>query len=168
MTVCYNCLSLWLYVPENNLQNKEYLQASNQWKLLYTYRKNSTSFAVYLLQPHYKHITASYFVAWDSSVGIATCYGRTLRGSNPGRSEIFCTHPDWPWGPTSLLYSGYQVFPRGKAARVWCWPPTRFYCWGWRKSKVIHSLTIWVFVACSSVNFRHIFSLQYHILHYLT
>jgi len=26
----------------------------------------------------------------------------------------FSTHPDWPWGPPSLLYNGYWVFPRGK------------------------------------------------------
>jgi hypothetical protein len=46
--------------------------------------------------------------------------GWTVQGSNPGGGEIFCTHPDWPWGPPSLLYSGYRVFPRGKAARAWC------------------------------------------------
>jgi hypothetical protein len=28
--------------------------------------------------------------------------------------EIFHTCPDWPWGPSSLLYNGYQVFPRVK------------------------------------------------------
>jgi len=22
--------------------------------------------------------------------------------------------PDWPWGPPSLLYNGYRVFPGGK------------------------------------------------------
>jgi hypothetical protein len=40
--------------------------------------------------------------------------GWTVRGSNPGGSEIFRTCPDRPWGPTSLLYNGYQVFPGGK------------------------------------------------------
>jgi hypothetical protein len=54
----------------------------------------------------------------DSSVGIST--GWTVRGSNPGGGEIFRTHPDWPWGPPSLLYSGYRVFPGGKAAGAWC------------------------------------------------
>jgi len=29
-------------------------------------------------------------------------------------AEIFRTSPDRPWGPPRLLYSGYQVFPRGK------------------------------------------------------
>jgi len=37
--------------------------------------------------------------------------------------EIFRTHPDRPWGPPSLLYNGHRVFPVGKAARAWCWPP---------------------------------------------
>jgi hypothetical protein len=46
--------------------------------------------------------------------------GWMVRGSNPGGGEIFCTCPDWPWGPPSLLYDGYWVFPRGKAAGVWC------------------------------------------------
>jgi hypothetical protein len=30
-------------------------------------------------------------------------------GSNPGGREIFCTCSDQPWGPPSLLYSGYWV-----------------------------------------------------------
>jgi hypothetical protein len=38
--------------------------------------------------------------------------------------KIFHTRPDWPWGPLSLLYNGYQVFPRGKAAGAWRWLPT--------------------------------------------
>jgi len=40
--------------------------------------------------------------------------GWTVRGSNPGGSEIFRTCPDRPWGPPSLLYNGYRVFPEGK------------------------------------------------------
>ena len=37
----------------------------------------------------------------------------TVRGSNPG-GAIFSACPDRPWGPTSLLYNGYRVFPGGK------------------------------------------------------
>jgi len=40
--------------------------------------------------------------------------GWTVRGSNPGGGEIFRTCPDRPWGPPSLLYNGYRVFPGGK------------------------------------------------------
>jgi hypothetical protein len=38
----------------------------------------------------------------------------TVRGSNPGGGDIFRTCPDRPWGPLSLLYNGYWVFPEGK------------------------------------------------------
>jgi len=34
--------------------------------------------------------------------------------SNSGGREIFRTCPDRPWGPRSLLYNGYGVFPGGK------------------------------------------------------
>jgi len=40
--------------------------------------------------------------------------GWTVLGSNPGEGEIFRTGPDRPWGPPSLLYNGYWVFPGGK------------------------------------------------------
>jgi hypothetical protein len=40
----------------------------------------------------------------------------TVRGSNPDGGEIFRTCPDRPWGPPSLLYSGYRVFTGRK---VW-------------------------------------------------
>ena len=40
--------------------------------------------------------------------------GWTVRGSNPGVGEIFCTCPDRPCGPPSLLYNGYRIFPGGK------------------------------------------------------
>jgi hypothetical protein len=46
--------------------------------------------------------------------------GWTVRGSNPGGGEIFRTRLDRPWGPPSLLYNGYQVFPGGKANEAWC------------------------------------------------
>jgi len=52
----------------------------------------------------------------DSSVGMATGYDWTVRGSNPGEGEIFRTCPDRPWGPPSLMYNGHRVFPGGKGA----------------------------------------------------
>ena len=50
----------------------------------------------------------------DSSVGIVTGYGLDGPGIESWAGEIFRTCPDWPWGPPSLLYNGYQVFPGGK------------------------------------------------------
>lgn len=32
---------------------------------------------------------------------------------------IFHTHPDWPWGPPSLVYNGYQGIPGGTATKAW-------------------------------------------------
>ena len=50
-----------------------------------------------------------------SSVVIATGYGLDDRGDRiPVGCEIFRTCPDLPWGPPSLLYNGYRVFPGGK------------------------------------------------------
>jgi hypothetical protein len=39
--------------------------------------------------------------------------GWAVRWPNPGGGEIFCTCPDRHWGPPSLLYNGYRVFPGG-------------------------------------------------------
>ena len=62
------------------------------------------------------------YTARDSSVGTATRYG--LDESNPGGGKISRKRTDLPWGPPSLLHNGYWVFPGGKAAGVWRWPPT--------------------------------------------
>jgi hypothetical protein len=64
------------------------------------------------------------YVGRDSVVGIATRYGLGGPGIGSRWGEIFHTCPDRPWGPPSLLYNGYRVFPRGKAAEAWRWPPT--------------------------------------------
>jgi len=49
-----------------------------------------------------------------SSVRIVTGYWLDSPGIDPCGGEIFCTCPDRPWGPPSLLYNGYGVFPGGK------------------------------------------------------
>jgi len=40
----------------------------------------------------------------------------------PMGGKIFNTRPDQQWGPPNLLYNG--LFPWGKAAGAWRWPPT--------------------------------------------
>jgi len=40
--------------------------------------------------------------------------GRSGNRIPVGGGEIFRTYPDQPWGPPSLLYNGYRVFPGGK------------------------------------------------------
>jgi hypothetical protein len=52
------------------------------------------------------------FVGRNSSVGTATRYGPDGPGIESSLGDIFLIRPDWPWGPPSLLYSGYRVsFP---------------------------------------------------------
>ena len=69
-----------------------------------------------------QHFTGPYCIVLRAGIAqsvqrIATRW--TVRGSNPGGSRIFRTRPDRLWGPPSLLYSRYRVFPGGKAAGAW-------------------------------------------------
>ena len=61
--------------------------------------------------------------SWDSSVGIATRYGLDCPRIESWWWRDF-PHPSRPaLGPPSPLYNGYRVFPGGKAAGAWRWPP---------------------------------------------
>ena len=63
-----------------------------------------------------------------------------VRGSNPGGGEIFRTCPDRPWGPPSLLYNGYRIFPGVKSGRgVTLTPHPLLVPWS-RKSRAITTL----------------------------
>jgi len=88
---------------------------------------------------------------------------RTGRSADriPVGVEIFRTRPDRPWGPPSLLYNGYRVFPGGKAAGAWRWPPTLMERRGWRKSRAIPLLPFWAFVACCRMSFTFIFTFTF-------
>jgi len=69
-------------------------------------------------EAHHTFISSTKFkVGWGSVVGIATGYGLDVWGSNPGEGETFRACPDQPWGPPSLLYNGYRVFPGVKSSR---------------------------------------------------
>jgi hypothetical protein len=64
----------------------------------------------------YSKYTRIYFCfkGWVAQSVQRLATGLTIRGSNPSGGEIFRTRPDRPWGPPSLLYNGYRVFPGGK------------------------------------------------------
>ena len=70
------------------------------------------------VHPHYLLNIADYISVISgpgSSVGVETDYG--LDGpwiESRWGCEIFRTCPDRPWGPPSLLYNGYRVFPGSK------------------------------------------------------
>ena len=73
-----------------------------------------------------------------------------VRGSNPDGGEIFRTLPDRPWGPPSLLYKGFRVFPGDKADGAWRWPPTPSSAEVKERTELY---IFWAFVASSRVNF---------------
>ena len=65
-----------------------------------------------------------------------TDYGLDGPGSNPGGTR-FSARPDRPWGPPSLLYNGYRVFPGGRGGRgVGLTPHPHLVPWS-RKSRAI-------------------------------
>jgi hypothetical protein len=49
------------------------------------------------------------------------CAGRC--GIRCQLGEFFRTRPHRSWGPSYLLYSAYRIFPGGKVAGTWQWPP---------------------------------------------
>jgi hypothetical protein len=49
-----------------------------------------------------------------SSVSLVIGYGLEGPGIESRWGEIFRTCPDQPWGPSSLLYNGYRVFPEDR------------------------------------------------------
>jgi hypothetical protein len=56
-----------------------------------------------------------------SPVGMATDYemdGLGIEKKSQWGRNFSC--PDQPWGPPSLLYNGYHVFPGSKVAGAWC------------------------------------------------
>ena len=56
-----------------------------------------------------------YRIGPGNPVCTATYYG-TVRDRIPVRTR-FSVRPDRPWGPSSVLYNGYRVFPGGRGGR---------------------------------------------------
>jgi len=95
-----------------------------------------------------------YLCGPDSSVGKTTGYGLhgLVRGSNPAGGEIFLTCPDRPWGPPSLLYNGYRVFPAGKERPGRNADPSPLLVPSSGKSRAIRLLPLWAVRPVQSLN----------------
>ena len=69
--------------------------------------------------------------------------GWTVRGSNPGGAR-FSARPGRPWGPPSLMYNGYRVFPgvnSGWGVLLTTYPLLVMRLW---KNRAIPLPTLWV------------------------
>jgi len=93
-----------------------------------------------------------------SSVGIVTGYGLDGPGIESWCGRDFHTCPDRPWGPPSLLYNGYQVFPGGVNSGRDVTPSNLLVPWS-KKSTAIPLLPLWAIrpvqslSACTRVHF---------------
>ena len=102
--------------------------------------------------------------------GAKTGYELDVPGIESRWGEIFRTCSDKPWGPPSLLYNGYRVFPGAKYGRgVRLTPYPLLVPWS-RKGRVIPLLPLWAvrtvqsLSACTRVTFT--FNLTFiHQLH---
>ena len=87
-----------------------------------------------------------------------------VRGSNPGGGEIFRICPDRHWGPPSLLYIGYRVFPGGQERPGPDAGPSPLLVPLSRKSRAIPLLPLWAvrpvqsLSACTRVHFTYCFT----------
>jgi hypothetical protein len=85
-----------------------------KWKQKYARHDSVATYAA--VTPHFlPHVLYFKFLDNRESRQLSQ-YTDSLRagrpgGSNPGGGEILRTRPERPWGPPSLLYNGYQVFP---------------------------------------------------------
>jgi hypothetical protein len=94
-----------------------------------------------------------------SSVGIPTRYGLDGPGIESRWGEIFSIYLDRPWGPPSLLYNGYRVFPGGKERPGRDADPSPLRVPWSRMSRAIPLLPLWAILpvqslsACTRVHF---------------
>jgi hypothetical protein len=97
---------------------------------------------------------------WVSSVGTVTCYdpaGPCDLISKQG--EISHARPDRPWGPPTLLYNTYRLFPGDKTVGAWCWPPNSSVPGSCEWSGAI---TPPPFSACTDMRWGHLYLYRQH------
>jgi hypothetical protein len=122
----YRRVSLWLLSPD--ITPCDFFLATCVERTLILFNRDScldkyTFLVIFFVAPSASKVEL-YCASQRSSVGIATDYGLDGPGieSRWGRDFSHTSRP--ALGPTQQ--NGYRVFPRGKTARAWSWPPTPF------------------------------------------
>ena len=100
-------------------------------------------------------------MGWDSSVGIATVYG--LDGpvieSRWGGDFLYPSRP--ALRPTQPPIQWVMGLSRGESDRGVALTTHLHLAPRLRKSRAMHLLHLWAFVACSRVNFTFTFTIEY-------
>jgi len=121
--------------------------------------------------PSSGEITVSMWHLWAGFVvSIATSYRLDCPGIESWwGGEIFRTCPDRPWGPSSLLYNGYRVFPGGvKSSQGMTLTPHPLLVPWSRKGRAIPLLPLWAvrpvqsLSACTREHFTFYFTFMQH------
>jgi hypothetical protein len=107
-------------------------------------------------QLYHQYIKYNNNVPWDERINALK--------KIPVEGEIFRTCPDRSWGPPSLLFNGYRVFPGVKSGRgVTLTPHPLLVPWSW-KGTAIPLLHLWAvrpvqsLSACTRVHITFIFT----------
>jgi len=112
------CLQATTYV--NNTRSCEYIldapddEQKYRWKHVEQSRNNKLSYTVAFVGQFVKLLS----IGPDSSFVIANDYGLDGPGIESRWGRDIPPRPDRPWGPPSLLYNGYRVFPGAKVRPV--------------------------------------------------
>ena len=155
MFVCWKCrASSGCRLPNRHAQHKSTrVLTAVQWKCLRVFIRMFMYLFNGVMEPYIFSEIKTDYRGRGGSVGRAARYGlggpRTA--SRGGRDFPHSSRP--ALGPIQPPIQWVPVFPRGKAAGEWRWPPTPIWRRGWRKSRAIPLLPLWAFVACSRKNF---------------
>ena len=111
---CFSHTSSLCFLHLNNFFLTIPATGSSEWHIFYNFPtkilNNYFIFPILLLchPPKFECL-------WRSS-SLCNVFPSLLGPNTLTSTQIFRTRPDRSWGPPSLLYNGYRVFPWGKAA----------------------------------------------------
>jgi len=94
------------YSTAHNIWNRKMLTACTEYTTVSSDHRKTRSCCLLVVNTTYEWHRKLLTIHTDP-----TCW--MVRGSNPSGAR-FSARPDRPWGPPSLLYSKYRVFPGGK------------------------------------------------------